>query len=117
MNPSPKPESYSNLIPPLTLTLSPDHPSEWASQPHFLPVGTSVPPSPGEKVRCIGLEERGKGRKEGAGRGKRSRHGLEQEAIVVNTWDMRRREGAGVITAYQAPDVVLSPPTLEGKCD
>lgn len=59
----------------------------------------------------------GEGRKEEAGRGKRRRHGLEQEATIANSWDMRRRDGAGVITAYQVPDAVLSPPTLEGKCD
>jgi hypothetical protein len=75
----------------------------------------------GEEVRCIGLEERGQGRKKGAGRGKRSRHGLEQTttagATAVNIWDMRRREGAGVIIAYRTPDTVLSPPTLEERCD
>lgn len=71
----------------------------------------------GEEVRCIGLGKRGQRRKEGVGRGERSRHGLEQEVIVINPWDMRRREGAGVITAYQVPDTVLSPPTLESRCD
>lgn len=52
-----------------------------------------------KEVRCIGLKESGQGRREGVDRGKRSRHGLEQEAIVVNTWDMFMGEGAGVITA------------------
>lgn len=58
---------------------------------------------------------------EGTGEEEGSRHGLEQTttagATAVNIWDMRRREGAGIIIAYRAPDTVLSPPTLEERCD
>lgn len=53
-----------------------DHTSEWAGQPHLLPVGTSVVPL--EEVRYIDLEEGEQGRREQRSRQRRrSGHGLE----------------------------------------
>lgn len=69
--------SHSTGMAPLFQTWSLlDHTSEWAGQPHLLPVGTSVVPL--EEVSCIDLEEREQGRREQRSRQRqRSGHGLE----------------------------------------